>query len=101
MDGFRLNLAVFFFKQKTAYEITRSLEFRRVLFRSIRARVQLRVGQRFVRESDCDSIRRPRDLRLEQLMYGLVQRVLDRARVETLDRGALGQIGRASCRERV
>src|ERR1039457_6030711 len=27
---------LFFFKQKTAYDITRSLEFRRVLFRSIR-----------------------------------------------------------------
>src|SRR5256885_9230235 len=27
--------SLFFFKQKTAYEITKSLEFRRVLFRSV------------------------------------------------------------------
>src|ERR1039457_1899460 len=33
--GSRSFLFFFFFKQKTAYEITRSLEFRRVLFRSV------------------------------------------------------------------
>src|ERR1039457_1368284 len=34
----RTQLEVVFFKQKTAYEITRGLEFRRVLFRSQAAR---------------------------------------------------------------
>src|SRR6516162_4105305 len=33
--GCFLSFSFFFFKQKTAYEITRRLEFRRVLFRSI------------------------------------------------------------------
>src|SRR5256885_1412100 len=32
---FILSMVVFFFKQKTAYDITRLLEFRRVLFRSL------------------------------------------------------------------
>src|ERR1039457_2596015 len=35
---------VFFFKQKTAYEITRCLEFRRVLFRSPASRTWCRAG---------------------------------------------------------
>src|SRR5499427_9867905 len=36
----------FFFKQKTAYEITVRLEFRRVLFRSSRPRLQAGVSAR-------------------------------------------------------
>ena len=42
----RVNLLFFFFKQKTAYEITRWLEFRRVLFRSVAAAAYRAVNPR-------------------------------------------------------
>src|SRR6266704_1086756 len=43
-----ITLPIFFFKQKTAYELETCLEFRRVLFRSI-VELEASVGSRFVR----------------------------------------------------
>ena len=46
----KVTLNVFFFKQKTAYEITRWLEFRRVLFRS---KIKLGIISTYIHYSSC------------------------------------------------
>src|SRR6266446_5812071 len=48
---------LFFFKQKTAYELTRWLEFRRVLFRSPRERDPLPVDLELHRELVLEGVR--------------------------------------------
>src|SRR5438034_1151412 len=75
-------ISLFFFKPKTAYEITVCLEFRRVFFRSQHQPLPVEA----------------------QLVHGVVQhRTADAVGVEdaraAIDRA--GQIGRASCRGRV
>src|SRR5690606_40530823 len=92
--------AVFFFKQKTAYGVFTSLEFRRVLFRST-ARIDFLVqpdsGEIYLTELNT----LPGSLafylwQAEGLSPSAVVEQL-----VTLAREAHAEIGRASCRERV
>src|SRR5205807_6027478 len=86
---------VFFFKQKTAYEITRCLEFRRVLFRSAKA---ADLPATTVRRAAmlCGSVAPVAEAALRDGVAGLSSFALEVGRpVQPM------QIGRASCRERV
>src|SRR5690606_41134839 len=90
----------FFFKQKTAYEIFTSLEFRRVLFRSIavyEALIRLFPNLKaiFITGQIDDRIRA--DAERVGAVDLLEKPFTDEALLESVDR-ALAQSGRASCR---
>src|SRR5688500_20382663 len=74
-------MLVVLFKQKTAYEITRCLEFRRVLFRSVLLALAAAWGASYGPTTYVVQPQTP------GRWYGLIAH--------------RGQIGRASCRERV
>src|SRR6266536_5669885 len=78
--------AIYFFKQKTAYEFHSRLEFRRVLFRSPSSRHPHRVP---ARHADPDDARLRRADR-PRLLAGRSHR-----RLKALVTGANGQLGRA------
>src|SRR5438034_10754732 len=80
---------IFFFKQKTAYEITVRLEFRRVLFRS---RAVGRVRGEIIAAVIALLHAGPRGV--EPTAHHVPGGVVHRIELQ-------GEIGRASCRERV
>src|SRR5207248_5254105 len=93
-----------FYMQKTAYEIVRRLEFRRVRFRSRHPKEQLTSRMLNAIESPhVAAIGHPTGRRLgRREPYPLhVERVLERAAATGTFMEINGQIGRASCRERV
>src|SRR5438045_7896282 len=101
---FALCFLFFFFKQKTAYEMPKWLEFRRVLFRSpplplhlLRASgelVELRARDLAMTTDEAQQLLDGLGVELEPHVLSLL--------IEQTEGWAAGiQIGRASCRERV
>src|SRR3546814_2810873 len=96
MSSFTLIVVVFFFKQKTAYEMRISDWFRRVLFRSM---VMDQLVEMF--SSGAQSFDRDGRLAARGHPSAILQTLEEHPFFREMPPKSAGQIGRASCRARV